>query len=349
MAQVIKEIKVEVSKPNFFEAIVAKQFDNKSRWLRVQLMDNGEKIVVDDTSTVTINARRTDGGEKSFEGSVDKGEGTVLVPLAYWMLQLEGKVVSDISVTDTSGRILTSTSFIIQVERASCQDNNISDDDVNVVTLRSLIEEVQQVKGSYEVEQTYDSTNTKALSGVAVAQALESLKEYVDELFASIENNGGSTNPEGGGTTPDDGGDDGSEGGGTDPEGGGTTPDDGGGTDSGRIYFSNYDPQVGGITTSSGQYNGNLKKRYVNLILIPVKVGDRITIDDDTYNFGYYMFDESETYIDGSSSGEYHTDITVDWNGYVRLSVGFVESTDLTTLTDTEKQKIADSVIITTY
>lgn len=373
MAQVIKEIKVEVSKPNFFEAIVAKQFDNKSRWLRVQLVDNGENITVEDTSTVTINAKRADGGEKSFEGSVDKGKGTVLVPLAYWMLQLEGKVVSDVSVTDTSGRILTSTSFTIQVERASCQDNNVADDDVNVITLRSLIEEVQQVKDSYEVEQTYDSTNTKALSGVAVAQALESFKEYVDESLEGVQGGG-----EQGGSTTDQTykpqstnaqsgiavaqaiqilknyvdqrfEDIGQGGGGELPDDGGTTPDDGGGTEPETFHFSNYEPQKGSVSTTTGKYLSSPQERYVNTVLIPVKNGDYIKIDDNSEfkpSFRYYRFDENETFKSGTTNN--YSELNVHWDGFVRLALIYIDDdTGETSLADEVLQSMADSVILT--
>lgn len=372
MAQVIKEIKVEVSKPNFFEAIVAKQFDNKSRWLRVQLVDNGENITVEDTSTVTINAKRADGGEKSFEGSVDKGKGTVLVPLAYWMLQLEGKVVSDVSVTDTSGRILTSTSFTIQVERASCQDNNVADDDVNVITLRSLIEEVQQVKDSYEVEQTYDSTNTKALSGVAVAQALENFKEYVDESLEGVQGGG-----EQGGNTVDQTykpqstnaqsgiavaqaiqilknyvdqrfEDIGQGGGGELPDDGGTTPDDGGETDLGRIYFRDYEPKLGRISTSTGGFVDTSNLNCINTILIPVKIGDTITVVDGSgYSFKYAQYNENQAF--NKYSAERVTAKTVDWNGYLRLAVGLVDenNVDLVELTEEDIVTIDESLIIT--
>lgn len=172
MAKVIHKIKVEVAKPNFFQAIVAKQFDSGSRFLNVTFVDEGKNIEIAKGSTVTINARRSDGAEKKFAGTVN-GDGTVTVPLAYWMLELEGKVDSDISVTDSSGSTLTSTKFGIEVERASCKDSGVSDDDAEVDVLIGLIKEVQNVKENYNVEQTYNPTSTNAISGTGVAEALE--------------------------------------------------------------------------------------------------------------------------------------------------------------------------------
>lgn len=62
MATIIKEIEVDVSQLNRFAAIVAKQYDKQSRFLKVTLLDSGERIKVESASTAVINARREDGG-----------------------------------------------------------------------------------------------------------------------------------------------------------------------------------------------------------------------------------------------------------------------------------------------
>lgn len=124
MAQITQKISVEVSKPNFFQAIVAKQFDNDSRFLQVTLINGSEKISVSPTSTVTINAKRNDGTDKSFKGVVND-DGTVTVPLTYWMLELEGRVECDVSVIDTEGSKLTTTNFVVEVERASSNGGDV--------------------------------------------------------------------------------------------------------------------------------------------------------------------------------------------------------------------------------
>lgn len=60
MATIIKEIEVDVSQLNRFAAIVAKQYDKQSRFLKVTLLDSGERIKVESASTAVINARRED-------------------------------------------------------------------------------------------------------------------------------------------------------------------------------------------------------------------------------------------------------------------------------------------------
>lgn len=147
MAQIIQDIKVNVSQPNFFQAIVAKQYDSNSRFLRATLMHNNEKVEINSTSTVMINATRNDGEDKSFAGVVNE-DGTVTVPLAYWMLELVGQVKADISIIDAESRKLTTTTFIIQVEKASCDNDDIAEDE-NYDILVKLIEDVNSIKTDY--------------------------------------------------------------------------------------------------------------------------------------------------------------------------------------------------------
>ena len=166
MIRIIQELKIEVSKPNFIQAIVAKQYDNNSRFLKVTLVNGNEEITVLPTSTVTINAKRKDGESKAFAGEVNN-DGTVTVPLTYWMLELDGTVNCDISVVDIEGRKLTTTTFVMSVERASCNSGEITEDE-NYDVLVKLIEDVNKVKPDLE----FDPESENAQSGIAVAQAL---------------------------------------------------------------------------------------------------------------------------------------------------------------------------------
>ena len=174
MAQIISKISLNVDKPNLIQAIVAKQYDSKSRFLQVTLIHEGEKIEIAPTSTVTINAKRKDGSEKSFAGETNN-DGTATVPLTYWMLEIEGEMWCDVSVVDTDGRKLSSTKFILEVEKASYSDSEISQDD-NYGILVKLIEDVNKAKPDIK----YDPTSTNAQSGLAVAEAVATANSYTD-------------------------------------------------------------------------------------------------------------------------------------------------------------------------
>lgn len=144
MASIIKQISVDVAAENIFQSIIAKQFDNDSRFLTVQLTNEGQKINISPTSVVIINALREDNEAQAFGGTVNE-DGTVTVPITYWMLELDGQVKCDISVIDSEQRKLSSTSFTISVEAAAYSGTDIvEDDDYDILV--SLIADVSSVK-----------------------------------------------------------------------------------------------------------------------------------------------------------------------------------------------------------
>lgn len=141
MAKITQPINLEVAKPNIFQALVAKQNDCNSRFLQVTLVHNGEKIEIEPTSLVTINADRNDGESKTFEG-IANNDGTATVPLTVWMLELAGTLYCDVSIIDKENSKLTSTKFMVMVEEAACSDEDIEQsDDYDILT--KLISEVR--------------------------------------------------------------------------------------------------------------------------------------------------------------------------------------------------------------
>lgn len=125
---ITKELTLDVARENLFQPIVAKQYDVSSRFLKVRLANEGSPLAVDKSASVIINAERADMERKSFAGEVND-DGTVTVPIANWMLELDDYVRCDVSVIDpTTQSKLTSTSFSVQVELAANGDDEISDE-----------------------------------------------------------------------------------------------------------------------------------------------------------------------------------------------------------------------------
>lgn len=145
MATIIKEIEVDVSQLNRFAAIVAKQYDKQSRFLKVTLLDSGERIKVESASTAVINAKREDEVAKTFEGTVN-ADGTVTVPLTYWMLQLDGTVKCDISIITANKTVLSTTLFELEVQEAAAPDDSEIEKDDDYGILIQLIADVQAIK-----------------------------------------------------------------------------------------------------------------------------------------------------------------------------------------------------------
>lgn len=192
LIEIIKELSIEVTKPNIFQALVAKQYDMNTRFLKVTLMDCGNRIDVPniETAKVVINAERKDGQSKGFDGVINE-DGTVTVPLHSWMLELDGTVICDISVIDTAtddNKKLTTTSFTLIVEKAAYGGNDVTNDpqyDVLVELMENCqaaneaaqeaLEKSNEANAKYEdcVEATENANNA--------ANELESIKQELAE------------------------------------------------------------------------------------------------------------------------------------------------------------------------
>lgn len=161
MATIIKEIEVDVSQLNRFAAIVAKQYDKQSRFLKVTLLDSGERIKVESASTAVINARRKDEVAKTFEGTVN-ADGTVTVPLTYWMLQLDGTVKCDISILTANKTVLSTTLFELEVQEAAAPDDSEIEKDDDYGILIQLIADVQAIKDAEAKRVTAENSRVNA-------------------------------------------------------------------------------------------------------------------------------------------------------------------------------------------
>lgn len=142
MAQITKDLIIDVAKKNLRQAIVAKQNDINSRFLRVTLCNEGDKIEVPSNATVLINAERADGESNAFSGTVN-ADGTATVPITAWMLKLDDVVKCSISIFDTDDEKLTSTSFSIDVEASEYDGDEVTEDD-NCDILTNLISDCSE-------------------------------------------------------------------------------------------------------------------------------------------------------------------------------------------------------------
>lgn len=178
MASILREITVDVAQLNRFQAIVAKQYDKQSRFLKVRLTNLGEEISADRDATVVINARREDGVAKSFVGEVNN-DGTVTVPLTYWMLELDGTVKCDISIIVGTESVLTTTLFELEVQEAAADDDSIEQDE-DYGILVNLIEEVKQTERTLTAEYEASATRLKNTYEASMQQAVEDCQTAVE-------------------------------------------------------------------------------------------------------------------------------------------------------------------------
>ena len=195
MIKITKELKIEVSKPNIFQAIVAKQYDMNTRFLKVTLVDGDNVIDIpkrtDGSIKVVINAERPDGTKDGFEGEVNGDDDTVTVPLHSWMLEIEGTVICDISLIDTKAddnKKLTTTSFTLLVEKAAYGGDDITSEpqyDVMVSMLESchnakLVADDALEKSSQALEQSNEA-NSKYDACVEATNNANAVRAEIEE------------------------------------------------------------------------------------------------------------------------------------------------------------------------
>ena len=171
MIEIVKELNIEVSKPNIFQAVVAKQYDMNTRFIKATLTDDTDVIYIPSGPTVKaiINANRPDGQSKGFDGVVNE-DGTVTVPLHSWMLQMEGSVICDISIIDTAtddNKKLTTTAFTLLVEKAAYGGEGITNDPQFDV----LVSLIETCNGASETAQDALDKSILALEKSASADA----------------------------------------------------------------------------------------------------------------------------------------------------------------------------------
>ena len=181
--EIIKELDIEVSKPNVFQAVVAKQYDMNTRFIKATFVDGGNKILITPSTTlvVVINAERPDGQSKGFYGVIND-DGTVTVPLHSWMLEQVGTVICDISVVNTAtdnNKKLTTTSFTLLVEKAAYGGEDITTDPQYDV----LLELIERMEGM-DVDQSYNPESENPQSGIAVAEAIGDIETILDSIIA---------------------------------------------------------------------------------------------------------------------------------------------------------------------
>jgi hypothetical protein len=182
MAQIIREISVDVARENTFSAIVAKQNDSNSRFLKVTLKNEGEPLEIASSSIATINALREDGTAEAFLGTVNE-DGTVTVPLSNWMLALDGTVKCDVTIVDTDSRKLTTTMFTLSVEESAYEGTDVSDDP-NYDLLIALLADCATTK------ENCDNATTAATAATAQAEtateSANSAAEAANNAISSI-------------------------------------------------------------------------------------------------------------------------------------------------------------------
>lgn len=164
---VYNSIQLDLCKKNSYKAIPTKQLDTNSRFLRVELLNNGNSYDFNDDVTVILASTRN-GETKAYKCTVE--DGCVVAPLTSWMLAEEGYVDCEIVLIDTaSNSKLSSFAFSIYVDESIYNDETISQDENYNVLLQLITDVDTAVKScntaTEKATEIYNTVETKLNNG----------------------------------------------------------------------------------------------------------------------------------------------------------------------------------------
>lgn len=158
--QIYHSLTVDVAKRNQYKAVSAKQLDCNSRFLKIELQNNGSAFDIPNNVTIAMAVERN-GETKAFNC---KYEGDYIVaPLDTWVLQESGYVDCEIILLDTeTNSKLSSFLFSLEIEQNIYNDEDIKSDenydllltligDVKSSQIVSITEKVEGLKHTYTV------------------------------------------------------------------------------------------------------------------------------------------------------------------------------------------------------
>ena len=158
--QIYHSLTVDVAKRNQYKAVSAKQLDCNSRFLKIELQNNGSAFDIPNNVTIAMAVERN-GETKAFNC---KYEGDYIVaPLDTWILQESGYVDCEIILLDTeTNSKLSSFLFSLEIEQNIYNDEDIKSDenydllltligDVKSSQIVSITEKVEGLKHTYTV------------------------------------------------------------------------------------------------------------------------------------------------------------------------------------------------------
>ena len=121
MATITDNITLDLSRENIIPPLQAKQYDTDSRFVHVQITNQGENFSVVSGNSVWLNIRRPDDTTQSFQGTRET-DGTATLPLDSWALEVVGIAYGSVSIVRGDTR-LTTLSFQIDVQEAESEQN----------------------------------------------------------------------------------------------------------------------------------------------------------------------------------------------------------------------------------
>ena len=145
-----KSITLDVNNCVEYKYINAKQGDMDSRFLKITLTENGEKIEPANRCTASFRCLKPD-GRICVNKSTINADGTITVTLTEQVLASAGTVRADISLLDGKA-VLSSATFFIMVEASPASEGSLSSDEflMLVETTNEAIDAIHSMDDAVE-------------------------------------------------------------------------------------------------------------------------------------------------------------------------------------------------------
>lgn len=145
--EIIQNIVLDLANHSMFELVAAKQGDSASRFVCAALTRNGAAYTPPEGVSARFRCLKPDGYSCDYPAVVNEN-GTVTVELTEQALAAPGTVHADIVLTGSGGEVLSTATFIIQVNAAPVGENAASSDEF--LSFAGIIEKSNQLLGEYE-------------------------------------------------------------------------------------------------------------------------------------------------------------------------------------------------------
>lgn len=152
MMEMITELQIDLYGETKFYAASAKQGDKATRYISVQLMNNGNEFQIPDDVILIANIKKPDG--KFCYNECTKRDNRVIVQMTNQALAAAGTAYCDIEMRSENGElILSSAVFTIEIESSMRNENAIeSSNEMTFIDRKfEIIERIRQ-----EVKKTHD-------------------------------------------------------------------------------------------------------------------------------------------------------------------------------------------------
>lgn len=123
-AKNIQSITLDFSGIKSMQTVVAKQGDDKTRYIQINPISNGETLKLSNFESIDFRCIKPD-GTSAIIPAVKNDDDTILVKLSKQILAVTGNVKADIAISEATGKTLSSSVFIIRVESAATNGNYI--------------------------------------------------------------------------------------------------------------------------------------------------------------------------------------------------------------------------------